>query len=107
MRTKMKDTSLTAYYNKVEPTLSEREKLVMSVFRFNPSMDFTNNEILEEINLMYGYNLQICSITGRTQTLRGEDKKGKYKDNPPIIYSRKRPCRIKKGEAYAMQLNNK
>lgn len=101
MKTNMLETSLLNYFNEVEPTLQQREKDVIAVFRENLTMDFTNKEIAYELFL------DPCSITGRVYRLRGKGKNNPYALHPFLVKSRQRKCRRTGKTAIAWQLNNK
>ena len=99
MKTKMTYTSLMAYYGGIDGKWSKLEKEVLSVFIENPTITFTNAEIADELGLKDN------SITGRTNTLRGVDKAGKYKDRPYLVIYDKRKCRISGSTSQAMALH--
>jgi len=107
MKTNMQATSLMSFWGEIYPSLQPRQKEVLDVFRWNPGMDFTNNEIKDELNNMLGYGLDSCSITGRVWSLRGKGKNNPFALYPFLIESRKRKCRSTGRTAIAWQLNNK
>lgn len=55
MSTKMRDTSLEAYFDEVVPTLGARQSQVLDVFYENPGRDFTNMELSR-----YGWKTELC-----------------------------------------------
>jgi len=72
----VRETSLEVYFSKVLPDLTERQNQVLIPFYENPGKDYTNHEIARYIGL------PINCVTGRTQELRGEGKRGVH---PPIL----------------------
>jgi len=99
MGTQVRDTSLEAYFGEVVPKLSQMQAEVLTVFYDNPVLDFTNMEVAEEL----GWSIN--RVTPRTYELRGKGKNNPLKHNPPLIGSRKRPCRVTGRTAWAWSLN--
>jgi len=106
MKTNMRSTSLEAYFNEVKPDLGPRQKEIVKIFRDNPGMTFTNNELLEERRLIDPL-AEINQVTPRVYELRGEGKKNPFKEHPMLIESCKRKCRITHRTVIAWQFNNK
>jgi len=92
-------TSLEAYFGEVVPNLSKMQTEVLMVFYDNPTLDFTNMELAEELGF------SINRVTPRTYELRGEGKNNPLKHNPVLIESRQRPCRVTGRTAWAWSLN--
>ena len=92
-------TSIKAYFGLIEPTLEGREKDVLSVFTQNTTMNFTNCEIGNELNL------PDKSITGRVHRLRGKGKDNPYVDMPYLVEAEVRKCRITGNTAKAWAIN--
>ena len=99
MRTQMRGPSLEAYFGEVVPNLSQMQTEVLTVFYDNPTLDFTNMEVAEELGF------SINRVTPRTYELRGEGKNNPLKHNPVLIESRQRPCRVTGRTAWAWSLN--
>ncbi|MHA1168685.1 MAG: hypothetical protein ACTSRU_12735 [Candidatus Hodarchaeales archaeon] len=108
MKTNMQKTSLVAYFDEVVPTLGERHREVFKVFTDNPSMNFTNMELADEL----GWSIN--RVTPRVYELRGlgrkTDKTGVTRENPlkkkPILVkSELRECRITERMVNAWGLN--
>jgi len=106
MKTNMQSTSLDAYFSEVYPELGQRQQEIVNIFRDNPSMNFTNNELLEERRLMDPYT-EINQITPRVYELRGKGKNNPFRDHPMLIESCKRECQVTHRTVIAWQLNNK
>ena len=106
MKTNMQQTSLETYYGEVLPNLGPKQREIIEIFRDNPGMDFTNNELLEERRLKDPY-AEINQVTPRVYELRGKGKNNPFKEHPLLIESRTRPCRETGRTAKAWQLNNK
>lgn len=62
----VQETSAEAYKEAVEPNLSERQNLVMRLFRRYPYSDFTNQEIAEHLGW------PINTVTPRVLELRSK-----------------------------------
>jgi len=92
-------TSINAYFGFIEPTLQDREKDILSVFSENTTMNFTNCELGNELNL------PDKSITGRTNRLRGLGKNNPYADCPYLVIAETRKCRVTGFTAQAMAIN--
>ena len=97
--TNMQRTSMEAYYREVLPSLGERHAQVLKVFTDNPTMDFTNMELAEEL----GWSIN--RVTPRVYELRGKGKKNKHRWNPVLTLSQKRLCCITERKAMAWQFN--
>lgn len=94
------DTSLIAYYGEVMESISNRHRDVLRVFGENPSMDFTNAELAEELNL------PINSVTPRVYELRGLDKNVNVDpDNPILVEAQVRKCLVTGRTAKAWRMN--
>jgi len=106
MKTNMQSTSLDAYFNEVKPDLHPRQREIIKIFRDNPGMNFTNNELLEERRI-YDSTAEINQITPRVYELRGKGKNNPFRDHPMLIESCKRECRVTHRTVIAWQLNNK
>jgi len=106
MQTSMQDTSLLAFWGEIYPTLGPRHKEIVKIFRENYGMNFTNNELLDEIRL-YDSIREINSVTPRVYELRGKGKNNPFTLWPILIESEKRKCRITGRTVIAWQLNNK
>jgi len=87
--TRMQNTSLDVYFREVLPDINEKQLEILRLFQDNPTMNFTNWEIADELNWA------INSVTGRTYELRGLDKRFPM-DHPILIFSERRPNRIKR-----------
>ena len=97
--TNMQRTSMEAYYREVLPSLGERHAQVLKVFTDNPTMDFTNMELAEEL----GWSIN--RVTPRVYELRGKGKNNKLMWNPVLTLSQKRLCCITERKAMAWQFN--
>ena len=106
MQTSMQDTSLLAFWGEIFPTLAPRHKEIVTIFRVNYGMDFTNNELLAEVRL-YDPVREINSITPRVYELRGKGNDNPFTLWPLLIKSETRKCRITGRTAIAWQLNNR
>ena len=98
MKTAMQETSLMAYFSDVLPDINEKQRQVLRVFIDNPSMTFTNRELARELRW------EINSVTPRVYELRGRDKRF-VMDEPILVESEKRLCRIGERRSIAWQLN--
>lgn len=98
MKTAMQATSLEAYFNVVLPDINDRQREILRVFTENPTMNFTNLELARELRR------PINTVTPRTYELRGRDKRF-VMEEPILIESEKRPCRIGGRMSIAWQLN--
>ncbi len=99
MRTNMQSTSLEAYFREVLPSLGERHVQVLNVFTENPTLDFTNSELAEEL----GWSIN--RVTPRVYELRGQGPNNKLKWTPILTLSRRRQCNITERKAMAWCLN--
>jgi len=85
----VEETSLEAYFNIVEPLLSEKQVEVLRVFKMHTDRSFTNMELAD----MLGWSIN--RVTPRTNELR---KIGALKTVG------KRFCRITGNTAFALEL---
>jgi len=99
MRTAMQETSLEAYFSNVLPDLGAKQRAVLRIFTYDPSMNFTNRELARELRW------NINTVTPRVYELRGKGRDNPLKWNPLIIESEKRPCRVGGKRSIAWQLN--
>lgn len=106
MRTAMQETSLEAFWGEIVPSLQPRQREIITIFRENYGMDFTNNELLSEIRL-YDPIREINSVVPRVYSLRGLGKNNPFTAWPMLIKSRTRKCMVTGRTAIAWQLNNK
>lgn len=97
--TNVQTSSLEAYFREVLPTLGERQVHVLKVFQDNPTMDFTNMELAEEL----GWSIN--RVTPRVYELRGKGKNNKLMWNPVLTFSRRRLCLVTKRPVMAWQFN--
>lgn len=88
----MQGTSLEAYFGVVVPVLGARQREVLRVFIDNPTMDFTNMELAEDL----GWSVN--RVTPRVYELR-------QGDNPVLVEVLRRPCRVTGFRAVAWGLN--
>lgn len=95
----MQPTSLLAYFSEVLPDLGDRQMEVLRVFIQNTAMDFTNTELSDELDR------PINTITPRVYELRGLGKKNPLKDNPLLVESQTRECKITRRQAKAWAIN--
>lgn len=98
MRTAMQETSLEVYFSNVLPDIGDKQREVLRVFIDNPTMTFTNRELARELRW------EINSVTPRVYELRGRDKRF-VMEEPILVESEKRPCRIGNRRSIAWQLN--
>jgi len=106
MKTNMQSTSLLAYASEIKYDLAPRHKEIIKIFRDNPTMTFTNNELLREIRRNDPIR-EINSVTPRVYELRGKGNDNPYRLHPFLIESYKRECDVTRRMAIAWQLNNK
>jgi len=102
----MQETSLLAFWGEILPNLAPKHKEIITIYRENYGMNFTNNELLDEVRLN-DPNREINSITTRVYELRGEGKNNPFTLWPLLIKSEVRKCKITGRMAIAWQLNNK
>ena len=106
MKTNMQPTSLLAYNSEIRTNLAPKHREIIDILRDNPTMDFTNRELLRELRINDPIR-EINSVTPRVYELRGKGKNNPYRDHPHIIESQKRECKVTERKAIAWQLNNK
>lgn len=94
------DTSLITYYGEVMESIGNRHRDILRVFGENPSIDFTNAELADELKL------PINSVTPRVYELRGLDKNVPVDPaNPILMESQTRKCLITGRTAKAWRMN--
>ncbi len=98
MRTAMQSTSLDVYFSNVLPDIGNNQREILIIFTENPTMTFTNRELARELRW------EINSVTPRVYELRGRDKRF-YMEEPILVESEKRLCRIGNRMSIAWQLN--
>lgn len=100
VKTNVQTTSLDAYFTEIVPTLGRRQREIVDVYIENPSMDFTNAELSEELDR------PINTVTPRVYELMGKDKSHpKFQESPVLIVSRIRECKATGRRARATQIN--
>lgn len=88
-KTRMQKTSLDVYFREVLPDINEKQLEILKLFHDNPTMNFTNWEIHDELGW------EINSVTPRVYELRGLDKRFPM-THPILIFSERRVNRIKR-----------
>lgn len=89
MKTRMRETSLRAYYDIVLPTLSKRQQQVIDIFFKFPDFNFSNRELAEELSW------DVNRVTPRTFELR---------EQGVLTESRKRFCKITGQRVWAWKI---
>jgi len=89
MKTRVRDTSLRAFFGEVLPTLTNRQQQVIDIFFEFPDFDFSNRELAEEL----GWDIN--RVTPRTHELR---EQGVLKE------SRKRFCKVTGRRVWAWKI---
>ena len=88
MKTNMQVTSLDVYFGEILPSMSYKQRQVLDVFLENPTMDFSNMELADEM----GWSIN--RVTPRVYELRGRGHDNPMADCPILIENRKRICRV-------------